>query len=128
MSKKNKDINKVKKEINEEKDSVKDDINEENYIPEDDEIAEETNGQFKANEPENLRLGTVDFPDPEDEMSSTDFKADVAQQIGRISDRVQIGSPAAEADVGIGRDATKEIITASENKLEEKLNNSEDEE
>jgi hypothetical protein len=41
------------------------DINEETYIPEDDEIAEETNGDIKVNNdsPE-VRMGRVDYPDP----------------------------------------------------------------
>ncbi|WP_408954993.1 hypothetical protein [Natroniella sp. ANB-PHB2] len=50
----------------------------------------------------------------------------MAQISGKFSDQVLLGSPASEAaeneNINIGRTGLKEIIAASEKKLEEKMN------
>jgi hypothetical protein len=67
------------------------------------------------------RVGRVDFPEVEEEYTSSSFKADVAQQAGRFSDQVLMDSPAAEAGIE-GKEGLKEIIKASEKKLSKKMN------
>ncbi len=47
-------------------------------------------------------------------------EADVAQQVGRFSDQVQMGSPAAEAGE-LGKASLKDIIEESEKKLAKKV-------
>ncbi|SDC15556.1 MULTISPECIES: hypothetical protein [unclassified Candidatus Frackibacter] len=94
-----------------------------NYIPSDKEIAEETNYDIiPKNLENNVELGRVKFPTVDGTAEMSGFEADVAQQIGRFSDRVQLGSPASEAGT-MGDDAAKDIMKAADKKLEEKLNN-----
>ncbi|TDX52881.1 hypothetical protein [Orenia marismortui] len=128
---------------------AKKDISEENYIPEKDEIREESNGQIRVKEGRNfgennegLMNEVVDkanhnkdfislneknegfnFPETEVETGQwTSFKADVAQQVGRFSDQVVIGSPAAETDdLTIGRSGLKDIINAADEQLAKKM-------
>ncbi|GAB6138242.1 hypothetical protein [Halanaerobaculum tunisiense] len=125
-------------------------INEEDYIPEADELEEETNGAINiADEMESqannkgLMRDVEDkeehdsdfislqqkgegfnFPTTEIETGEwTSFKADVAEQVGRFGDQVFLGSPANETDnMELGRSGLQDIIEASEEKLAEKLN------
>ncbi len=97
-------------------------VDEEKHIPDNKEIEEETNYDVNVREMKNVTPGQVDFPDVEDDMNAVDFKGDVAQQIGRFSDQVLMGSPAAEAGT-VGRDALKDTVKAARKKLKEKVNN-----
>ncbi|MBM7624082.1 hypothetical protein [Sporohalobacter salinus] len=75
---------------------------------------------------ENVEMGRVQFPNTEtDDEFIGNFKSDVAQQVGRFSDKVHMGSPADEAGV-IGEAGLKDTIEKSREKLAEKLNNKED--
>lgn len=79
-------------------------------------------------EEENVEMGQVQFPNTEaDDEFIGDFKSDVAQQVGRFSDKVHMDSPADEAG-SIGRDALKDTVEKSREKLAEKLNNKDDSE
>ncbi|OCL28016.1 hypothetical protein U472_02110 [Orenia metallireducens] len=117
-------------------------------IPEKAEIREETNGEIKVNESRGARanngslMGEVydkathkkdfislqengegfNFPEVEVEGEWSNFKEDVAQQVGRFSDQVLMGSPAAETeDFDIGRDGIKDIAKAADARLKEKM-------
>ena len=92
-----------------------------NYIPEKDELEQESNHLIDIKESKNTKAGRVDFPEVEEEYTESSFKADIAQQAGRFSDQVLMGSPAAEARAA-GKDEIADIIDASEEKLSKKLN------
>ncbi|QTL97086.1 hypothetical protein GM661_03380 [Iocasia frigidifontis] len=96
--------------------------NDNSYIPGDDELEEESGHTIDVRKERNLRSGRVDFPSVEDEYTTTNFKADLAQQAGRFSDQVLMDSPAAEAGT-TGKGNLKDIIKASDKKLSKKLNN-----
>jgi len=93
-----------------------------NYIPEKDELEEESNHRINVKENNHLKTGRVDFPEVEEEYTDSSFKADIAQQAGRFSDQVLMGSPAAEARMS-GRESIADIIDASEDKLAKKIKN-----
>ncbi|ADL12734.1 hypothetical protein [Acetohalobium arabaticum] len=77
---------------------------------------------------ENVEMGQVQFPNTEaDDEFIGDFKSDVAQQVGRFSDKVHMGSPSDEAGA-IGQDALKDTIEKSREELAEKLNGAENDE
>ncbi|AGB40437.1 hypothetical protein Halha_0445 [Halobacteroides halobius DSM 5150] len=131
----------------------KDRIDRENYIPEQDELEEETNGLLNIRDETNNGANNqglmrdvnekvehrenfislqekgegFNFPETEIETGQwTSFKADAAQQVGRFRDQVLSGSPASETDhMTVGRSGLKDIIEASEDKLAKKLNNDE---
>jgi hypothetical protein len=120
-------------------------------IPEKAELREETSGEIKADD-RGARanngglMGEVydqtthekdfislqennegfNFPEVEVEGEWSNFKEDVAQQVGRFSDQVLMGSPAAETeDFEIGRDGIKDIAKAADARLKEKMKDKE---
>ncbi|MDI3548284.1 MAG: hypothetical protein PWR10_1936 [Halanaerobiales bacterium] len=97
----------------------------EKYIPGKDEIEEETNNEIHVQDSPKLKTGEVNFPGVEDEIMMSEFEANAAQQVGRFSDQVMLGSPAAEAGT-IGQDNLKKIVEASKRKLAKKLNDNDE--
>jgi len=93
-----------------------------NHIPEKDELEVESNHKIDVQENKHLKTGRVEFPEVEEEYTDSSFKEDVAQQAGRFSDQVLMGSPGAEARM-TGRDSIADIIDASEDKLAKKMKN-----
>lgn len=92
------------------------------YVPEKDELEEEGGKQIDVKNREGIKAGRVDFPEVEEEYTTSSFKADVAQQAGRFSDQVLMDSPAAEAGAA-GKNGLKGIIQSSKKRLSEKLKN-----
>jgi len=120
-------------------------------IPEKAEIREESKGEIKVNDRGTRAnngglMGEVydkathdkdfislqennegfNFPEVEVEGEWSNFKEDVAQQVGRFSDQVLMGSPAAETEhFDIGKDGIKDIAKAAEAKLRKKMKSKE---
>ncbi|GAB6099246.1 hypothetical protein JCM16358_11250 [Halanaerocella petrolearia] len=139
-----------------EEEDVRSEVDEENYIPERDELEEESDNLVNVKDEINRGANNeglmnevtpkeeheedfislqekgegFNFPETEIETGHwTSFKADVAEQVGRFSDQVVVGSPAAETeDQAIGRSGLKDIIEASEKQLTEKMQNQTEEE
>lgn len=97
---------------------------EEKYIPEKDELEIESNHAIDVHLGKSNKRGRVEFPEVEEEYTDSSFKADIAQQAGRFSDQVLTGSPSIEAGK-LGKDALADIITASEDRLAEKMRDKE---